>query len=146
MSKLQDSVQLQTGLAMYEKENIRNNGHPSYSRLKTAVRRHIDEVMRTRNFRARNEIAERGAVTKSQKGREGTVERKVGKCHQWKAIGQCSKGATRSTVVLSCPGAKAQTDGKIPSKGSSSGGKPFLDERPKNVQRFSQRKAYESVM
>ena len=39
-SKLQESVQLQPALAMCEQENIRNNEQPSYSRLKTAVRRH----------------------------------------------------------------------------------------------------------
>ena len=66
-SKLQDSVQLQTGLATYEQENVRNTEPPNYSRLKTLVRRHIDQTMRTRNFRARNEIVKRGAVTKSQK-------------------------------------------------------------------------------
>ena len=37
-------------------------------------------------------MVERGAVTKSQKGRKASVERKVGECYQWKAIGQCSKG------------------------------------------------------
>ena len=63
-SKLQDSVQLQTVLALYEQENIRNNEPTSYSRLKTTVRRHIDQTMRTRNFRARNEKVEnKGAVT-----------------------------------------------------------------------------------
>ena len=66
-SKLQDSVQLQTALAMYEQENIRNNGQPSCSRLKTAVRRHNDQVMRTRNFRARSEIVERGTVLLARK-------------------------------------------------------------------------------
>ena len=34
---------------------------------------------------------ERGAVSKSQKGKKAYVERKVGKCFQWKAHGQCSK-------------------------------------------------------
>ena len=65
-SKLHDSVQLQTVLTVYEQENIRNNGQTSCSRLKTAVRRHIGQVMRTRNFRALNEIVERGTVTKSR--------------------------------------------------------------------------------
>ena len=69
-SKLQDSVQLQTVLALYEQENIRNNETPIYSRLKTSVRRHIDQTMSTRKFRARSEIVERGAVTKSQKWRK----------------------------------------------------------------------------
>ena len=42
-SKLQDSVQRQTTLANYEQEKIRNNEQPNYSRLKIAVRRHIDQ-------------------------------------------------------------------------------------------------------
>ena len=76
-SKLQDSFQLQTVLALYEQENVRNNEQPSYSRLKTSVRRHIDRTVRMRNFRPRNEMVERGPVTKSQKrersqrGKEG---------------------------------------------------------------------------
>ena len=32
-SKFQDSVQLQTVLALYEKQNVRNNEPPNYSRL-----------------------------------------------------------------------------------------------------------------
>ena len=91
-SKLHDSVQHQTVLALYKQETFRNNGQPSCSRLKTTARRHIDQTMRTRNFRVRSEIVERGAVTKSQKGTNAHVEVKVGGCYQWKAIGQCSKG------------------------------------------------------
>ena len=67
-SNLQDSVQLQTVSAMYDQENVRNNGQTKYLRLKKSVKLHIDQTMRTRNFRARNEIVERGAVTKSHKG------------------------------------------------------------------------------
>ena len=43
--------------------------------------------MRTRNFRVRNEVVERGSVTKSQKGKKAFVERNVGECFQWKAHG-----------------------------------------------------------
>ena len=46
----QDCVQLHIVLAVYEQENIRNNGQASYSRWKTIVRRHIDQTMRRRNF------------------------------------------------------------------------------------------------
>ena len=53
-SKLQDSVQLQTVLALYDFEIVRNSGQPSYLRMKTAVKIHIDQMMRTRSFRARN--------------------------------------------------------------------------------------------
>ena len=88
-SKLQDSVRLQTVLAMYEQETVRNNGQPSYTRLKTSVRLHVDQMMRANNFRVRNGKVERGAVTKSQKGKKAFVERKVGECYQWKANGQC---------------------------------------------------------
>ena len=69
-SKLQDSVQLQTVLALYDQETVRNNGQTSYLRLKTSVKLHIDQMMRTRNIRVRSEVVERGAVTKSQKKRE----------------------------------------------------------------------------
>ena len=52
--------------------------------------------MRTRNFRIRDEIVERRAVTKNQKGKKAYVERKVGECYQWRAKGQCSKGGSCS--------------------------------------------------
>ena len=76
-SKLQDSVQLQTVLALYDLETVRNNGQSSNSRLKTPVKLHIGQMMRTRNFRVHNEVVKRGAVTKSQKGNKAYVERKV---------------------------------------------------------------------
>ena len=134
-SKLQDSVQFQTVLALYEQENIRNSEPPNYSRLKTNVRRHVDESMTTRNLRAGNKIVERGAVIKSEKGRKASAERKVGEWYLWKAIGQRAKGDSCSFVrdpasgnrrdqrqegqsSSLAPKAKAQTDGKKPSKSS----------------------------
>ena len=69
-SKLQDSVQLQTVLALYDHETARHNGKPNYQQLTTAVKLHIDQMMRTRNFRVRNEVVKRGSVTKSQKGKK----------------------------------------------------------------------------
>ena len=164
-SKLQDSVQLQTVLALYEQENIRNNEPQSYSRLKTTVRRHMDQTMRTRSFRARNEIVERGAVTKSQEGRKASVERKVGECYQWKAIGQCSKGDScsfsqdpasgnrrdqrregQSSSPSPAPKAQAQTDGKIPSKTSGQKGKSFWKKRQDSVPIFPLGEVYEPVL
>ena len=46
-----------------KKRSFETTKQPSYSRLKASVRRHIDQTMMTRNFRARNEIVERKAVT-----------------------------------------------------------------------------------
>ena len=79
------------------KKTVRNNGQTSYLRLKTAVKLHIDQMMRTRNFRVRNDVVEREAVTQSQKGKKAYVERKVEECFQWKAHGQCSKGDSWSS-------------------------------------------------
>ena len=81
-SKLQDSVQRQTVLTFNYQEPVRNKGQPSYSRLMTAVRHYIDQAMRTPNFRVRNEIVVRGAVTKSQKRKKACTERKVRECYQ----------------------------------------------------------------
>ena len=144
-SELQDSVQLQTVWALYEQENIRNNEPPGYFRLKTTVRRHNDQTMRTRNFRAGNEIVDRGAVTKSQKGRKASVDRKVGECFHWKANGQCSKGDSSSfsndpasgnrceqrqegKSSSPAPNSQAQTDGKILSKVQASEEKVYLEQ------------------
>ena len=91
-STLQDSGQLQTVLALFDQETVRNNGQSSYLRLKTSVKLHIDQMMGTRNFRVWNEVVERGSATKSHKGKKACVERKVGDCFQWKARGQSSKG------------------------------------------------------
>ena len=78
--KSQNSAQLPTVMALYDQEVARNNGTPNYQQLKTAVKLHLDQMMRNRNFRARNDVVERGSVTKSQKGNKACVERKVGEC------------------------------------------------------------------
>ena len=86
--KLQGSGQLQTVLVLYNKELSRNGVSPSYQRLRTMVRQQIDQIIRTRNFRARNERIETGVVVESHKGRTESVERKVGECKKWRATGQ----------------------------------------------------------
>ena len=73
--KIRDSVQLQSVLALYEQETTRNNEQLWYSRMKTSVRRHVDQKLRTRNFRARNEIVERGVVNKRHKKGEKPARR-----------------------------------------------------------------------
>ena len=56
--KIRESVQAQTVLAMYDQEIDRDRAMPSCQRLKTMARRQIDQMIRTRNFRARNERIE----------------------------------------------------------------------------------------
>ena len=53
-----------------------HSGKPNYSQVKKAVKLHIDQMMRTRNFRVRNDVVERGSVTKSQKETKPTLRGK----------------------------------------------------------------------
>ena len=70
-AKLQDSVQLQTVLALYDQETVRKQWTTSYSRLKTSVRLHIDQTTRTRNYTVRNEaVEERSSDQESKKRKE----------------------------------------------------------------------------
>ena len=57
-------------------EVARNNGTPNYQQLKTAVKLHIDLLMRNGNFRVRNDVVERRSVTKTQKKRKQSVRGK----------------------------------------------------------------------
>ena len=54
-----------------------------YQKLKTMVKRSIDQKLRLRNFDARQGKIETGAVAKGRKGLSG-VERGRGFCYQWK--------------------------------------------------------------
>ena len=74
-------VQVQTVLALIEREIDQHRSTPSCEKLKTLVRRHTDHMIRTRNFKVRNERVETGVV-KSQKGKNVSVERKMGD-YQW---------------------------------------------------------------
>ena len=87
-------------LAMHNQEIDRDRPMPSCQRLKMLVRRHIDRMIRTRNFRAWIERIETGVLLKSHKGKNLSVERRMGKCYQWKVNG-----------------AQTQIDGRKPSKG-----------------------------
>ena len=72
-SKIQDFVELQIVFALYEQENIRSNEQPSYARVTTSLRRHLDQTMRTRNFRAQNESGEKSSNQESKKKRRKYV-------------------------------------------------------------------------
>ena len=75
----------------YDMEMHQKMSMPDYQKLKTMVRIRIDQKLRLRNFDARNERIETGAVVTSRRGPSG-FERDTGVCHQWKAKGQCSRG------------------------------------------------------
>ena len=64
---------------------------PDYHRLKTMVKRGIEQNLSMKDFEARNGIFETSAVVKNQ-GTKQREQRSLGDCWQWKANGQCSKG------------------------------------------------------
>ena len=82
---------LKTVLELYDLETQKKKLGPDYHRLKTMVKRRIEQDTRNKNFGARNGNYERNAVVKNQ----GTKQRGqiiLGDCWQWEANGQCSKG------------------------------------------------------
>ena len=122
--KIPVSVQLQTVPSMSDQEIDRDRAMPSYQRLKIMARRRIDQMTRTRKFRARNVRTETGVSVKFHKGKNVSVERRS----QWKAHGQCSRGDSRSFIHGGNRGRQAQSsslapkvqtqiDGRKPSKG-----------------------------
>ena len=63
---------------------------PHYHRLKTMVKRSIEQDLRMKNFEARNGNFETNAVVKNHREKQ-REQRSLGDCWQWKANGQCVK-------------------------------------------------------
>ena len=89
--RIRESAQLKTVLELYDMEIHQKISMPNYQKLKTMVKRSIDQKLRLRICDARHGKIETGAVLKSRKGLIG-VEGGNGICYQWKEKGQCSKG------------------------------------------------------
>ena len=89
--RIRGSAQLKTVLEVYDMEIHHKISMPNYQKLKTLLKRSIDQKLRLRNFDARHGRIETGAVVKNRKGLIG-VEGGKGICYQWKEKGQCSKG------------------------------------------------------
>ena len=69
-SKIQESAQLKTVLALYDQDTLRNGGETDDHQLKRVVKLHIEQTMRARNFKVRNDVVERGSVSKGQTGKK----------------------------------------------------------------------------
>ena len=89
--RIRESEKLKTVLELYNMEIHQKKAGPDYHRLKTMVKRSIEQNLRIKNFEAKNGNYETNAVVKNQvtKQRE---QRTLGDCWQWKANGQCCKG------------------------------------------------------
>ena len=88
--RVRESDQLKTALELYDIEIHQKISRPDYQKSKTMVKRSTNQELRLRNFDARNEKIETGAVV-TCRGLSG-IERGQGVCYQWKATRQCSRG------------------------------------------------------
>ena len=89
--RIRESEQLKIVLELYDMEIHQKISIFNYQKLKTMVKRSIDQKLRLRNFDARHGQIETGAVVKKRKALSG-VEGGKGTRYQWKEKGQCSKG------------------------------------------------------
>ena len=95
-----ESEKLKTVLELYNMEIHQKKAGPDYHRLKTMVKRSIEQNLQIKNFEARNGNYETNAVVKNQ-GTKQREQRSLGDCWQWKADGQCSKGDNCSFGTIS---------------------------------------------
>ena len=78
-------------LELYDLEIHQEKCEPDYHRLKTMVKRSIEQEIRNKNFGARSGNFEKNAVVKNQ-GTKQSGKRILGDCWQWETNGQCVKG------------------------------------------------------
>ena len=90
--RIRESEKLKTVLELFDVETHQKKLGPDYYRLKTMVKRSIEQEIRNKNFlESGMEILRRNAVVKNQ-GRKQRVQRILGDCWQWETNGQCVKG------------------------------------------------------
>ena len=89
--RVRESEKLKTVLELYDLEIHQKKLGPDYHRLKTMVKRNIEQNLRIRNFDARNGNYERNAVVNNQ-GTKQCGQRTLGDGWQCESNGQCVKG------------------------------------------------------
>ena len=92
--RIREYDQLETVLELYDMEMHQKISMPNYQKLMTMVKRSVDQKLRFRNFDARNERIETGAVVSSRRRSSG-IERGKGVCCLWKA------NAVSGTTIMS---------------------------------------------
>ena len=101
---MRESEQLKTVLELFDLEIHQKKLGPDYHRLKTMVKRSIEQEIRNKNFGSRNGNFEKNAVVKNQ-GTKQRVQRILGDCWQWESNGQFIKGDNCSFLFdLNMPG------------------------------------------
>ena len=85
--RIRESDKLKTVLELYDLEIHQKKLGTDYHRLKTMVKRSIEQNLRIKNFGSRIGNYERNAVVTKQRG-----QTTLGDCWQWETNGQCVKG------------------------------------------------------
>ena len=85
-----ESEKLKTVLELYDLETHQKKLEPDYHRLKTMVKRSIEQDIRNKKIGARNGNYEKNAV--KNQGTTQRVQRILGDCWQWETNGQCVTG------------------------------------------------------
>ena len=89
--RIRESDKLKTVLELYDLEIHPKKLGLDYHRLKTMVKRSIEQEIRNKNFRSRNGNFEKNAVVKNQ-GTKTAWTKNSWRCWQWETNGQCVKG------------------------------------------------------
>ena len=88
---IRESETLRTVLEWYDLEIHQKKIGPDYHRLKTMVKRSIEQDIRNKNLAPEMEIMRRTPWSRI-KGTKKRVQRILGDCWQWDSNGQCIKG------------------------------------------------------
>ena len=88
--RIRESDKLKTVLELYDLETHQKKFGPDYHRLKTMLKRSIEQEIRNKNYWNRIGNFEKNAVFKNQ-GKKQRVQRILGHCRQWETNGQCVK-------------------------------------------------------
>ena len=94
--RIRESEKLKTVLELYDLETHQKKLGLDCQRLKTMVRRSIEQEIRNKNFGNRIGNFEKNAVVKNQ-GTKQRVQRILGDCWQWETNGQ----RVRETIAVS---------------------------------------------
>ena len=79
--RIRESEKLKTVLELYDLEIHQKKAGPDYHRLKSMVKRSIEQNLRNKNFEARNGNYETSAMVKNQVTKQ-RKQRSVGDCWQ----------------------------------------------------------------
>ena len=71
---------------------IRKKLEPDHHRLKTMLKRSIEQEIRNKNFGSRNGNFEKKRSGQESGNKNSRVQRILGDCWQWETNGQCVKG------------------------------------------------------